>query len=141
MIMTVLLLLCSCGTRANLPPSETMPEVKTIPREEDIVSDERFQLDTEEEPSDTENVFRNQVYGVYIYEPGDEIEKRCFEISCIDGQFYLEYDGEYDYAGAELKILSMDIKNSNSNSKRIDFEGMMYPFSSFSFAGEYWGRQ
>lgn len=138
-IMTILLLLCGCGTSANLTPSETMPEVKTIPREEDAASDERLQIDMEEDSSDTEDVFRNQVCGVYIYEPGDEDEKRYFEISCIDGLFYLEYSGSYDYAGAELEILSMDIKNSNSNNERIDFEVIMYPFSGFSFSGEYWG--
>lgn len=42
----------------------------------------------------------------------------------------------YDFAGAELEILSM---KNNAEGKKIDFEVMLYPFSGFSFDGEYWG--
>lgn len=138
-IMAILLLLCGCGANTNQTPYETIPEGKAIPREENTASNECFQIDMEEDSSNVEEVFRNQVCGVYTYEPDDAEEKRYFEISHMDGQFYLEYIGQYDYAGAELEILNMDIKNSSSNSKRIDFEVMIYPFSGFSFEGEYWG--
>lgn len=138
-IMAILLLLCGCGANTNQIPYETIPEGKTIPREKNTASNECFQIDMEEDSSNVEEVFRNQVCGVYTYEPDDAEEKRYFEISHMDGQFYLEYIGQYDYAGAELEILNMDIKNSSSNSKRIDFEVMIYPFSGFSFEGEYWG--
>lgn len=101
---------------------------------------------TEHTPSQNElaavasDAFRSEVCGMYLYEqPDDELEKRCFEISCIDGKFYLEYSGEYDYGGAELEILSMARKNSIPKNKRITFEVMVYPFSGFSFDGEYWG--
>lgn len=83
------------------------------------------------------DTFRNEVCGLYFYgQPDDESEQRYFEISCIDGQFYLEYSGMYDFAGAELEILSM---KNNAEGKRIDFEVMLYPFSGFSFEGDYWG--
>lgn len=155
-IMAILLLLCGCGTSAEPKLSETLSEGKTILREKDNASDEGFRTETMPEENTTpreeetepdarsqidmaQNIFRNQICGVYLYETDDEMEKRSFEISCMDGQFYLEYNGMYDYAGAEIEILSMNIENSDSKSEKIDFEVMMYPFSGFSFEGEYWG--
>ncbi len=80
--------------------------------------------------------FENNICGIYLSDADDDTEVRKFEISSIDGRFYIEYIGEYEFAAAEIELLDAEpfVKDDE-----LRYMVMMYPFSGFSFAGDYWG--
>jgi len=72
--------------------------------------------------------------GTYVYKPNDEQEERFFEIFRVADKYYIEYIGNYDYAGAELQI------NGKENEMNcFVYSATLYAFSGFSFMGDYWG--
>lgn len=73
--------------------------------------------------------------GTYLYNSPDSQEECEFKIFRICDRYYIEYNGEYDYAGAELQINSRE-DEMNSFSYSTTF----FAFSGFSFMGEYWGK-
>jgi len=82
--------------------------------------------------------FVKNVCGYYLGDQGDtgEGELRAFEISEVDGKLYVDTIGEYDYAGAEMELLDETPYIVGDETR---YMVKMYPFSGFSFAGDYWG--
>lgn len=80
--------------------------------------------------------FDENICGTYKGEEGDGGEVRYWEISDIDGKYYLDYIGEYDYMAAEIELLD---ENPYLVGDELRYMVKVYPFSSFAFAGEYQG--
>ena len=108
--------------------------------EDDMVS--LAEITDEEESSEAESddltdSFTKNVAGCYEYKSDDPLENRVFEFRNTDGRLYFEYESECDYAGAELEIIKgSPVRGSDD----MEYQVMMYPFSSFSFGGDYWGK-
>lgn len=83
---------------------------------------------------DAVDSFCENVAGRYLYQNDDELEDRIIEFSRVDGKLYYEYQGEYDYGGAEMEIIK---ESSVKGTSDIEYRVMMYPFSGFAFAGDY----
>ncbi|MDO4189403.1 MAG: hypothetical protein Q4D29_10485, partial [Lachnospiraceae bacterium] len=80
--------------------------------------------------------FENNVCGTYKGDEGDGWEERYWDISSIDGKYYLDYIGEYDYSAAEIELL--DTKPFLVGDE-LRYMVKVYPFSGFAFGGEYQG--
>lgn len=76
----------------------------------------------------------DSLLGTYVYMPNDEVEERAFEIGRIADNYYIEYMGVYDYAAGEIEVI-----NAESDKEGITYNVVIYPYSGFSFMGEYWG--
>lgn len=88
-----------------------------------------------DDASELQELFLGLICGSYVYEEEDELERRLFEVRCVDGLYFMEYEGEYEYAGAEI-ILSEG--KAGSAEGDYCFDVILHPFSGFSLAGEYW---
>lgn len=80
--------------------------------------------------------FDRNVCGIYRDDEGSEDEIRLWDISNIDGRYYIEYIGEYDYSAAEVELLD---ENPYLCDDELRYMVKVYPFSDFSFMGEYQG--
>lgn len=80
--------------------------------------------------------FDKNVCGTYRGDEGDEWEVRYWDICNIDGRYYLEYIGEYDYTAAEIELLD---ENPYLCGDELRYMVRVYPYSDFTFAGEYQG--
>lgn len=80
--------------------------------------------------------FENNVCGIYKSEEDIDGEERYWDISCIDGRYYIEYSGEYDFAAAEVELLDT---TPFLVGEELRYMVKVYPFSGFAFGGEYQG--
>ena len=80
--------------------------------------------------------FDRNICGSYKGEEGDGWEVRYWDISNIDGKYYLDYIGEYDYMAAEIELLD---ETPYQVGDELRYMVKVYPFSGFSFGGEYQG--
>ena len=80
--------------------------------------------------------FENNVCGTFKGEEGDGWEERYWDISCIDGKYYLDYIGEYDFTAAEIELLDTVPYLVGDE---LRYMVKVYPYSGFAFAGEYQG--
>lgn len=80
--------------------------------------------------------FDQNICGTYKGEEGDGWEVRYWDISNIDGKYYLDYIGEYDYMAAEIELLD---ETPYPVGDELRYMVRVYPFSGFSFGGEYQG--
>lgn len=80
--------------------------------------------------------FESDVCGTYRGEDGDEGEERYWDISCIDGKYYLDYISDYDFTAAEIELLD---ENAFLVDDELRYMVKVYPFSTFAFCGEYQG--
>lgn len=100
---------------------------------EDTMIEISFPVFTDPYELDEVSYFESKVCGIYNCK--DE-ENTLFEISSVDGRNYIEYMNDYTYAAAEVELLDEKPIISNDN---YYFMVRMYAFSTFSFAGDYWG--
>lgn len=83
------------------------------------------------EPALTDDSFESTFCGTYVC--AGEIGDITVSLIPVDGQIYLKYESVFDYAGAEVEVLN---KTGDGSGYRVK----LYPFSGFSFAGDYWGE-
>lgn len=76
----------------------------------------------------------SSLVGSFCYDTPDEVEDTIFQIREIENNLYIEYLGPYAYAGAEIEVIAY---TEEENKTTVSVK--MYPFSTFSFMGEYWG--
>lgn len=81
--------------------------------------------------------FDRNVCGTYRGDEGDGWELRFWDICNIDGRYYLDYIGEYDYTAAEIELLD---ENPYLCGDELRYMVKIYPYSGFSFGGEYQGE-
>lgn len=80
--------------------------------------------------------FDRNVCGTYKADSEDELEVRYWDICNIDGRYYLDCIGEYDFWAAEIELLD---ENPYLAGDELRYMVKVYPFSGFSFGGEYQG--
>lgn len=80
--------------------------------------------------------FDKNVCGTYRGDEGDGWEVRFWDICNIDGRYFLDYIGEYDFSAAEIELLD---ENPYLCDDELRYMVKVYPYSGFSFAGEYQG--
>ncbi len=80
--------------------------------------------------------FENNVCGTYKGDEGDGWEVRYWDISAIDGKYYLDYIGEYDFTAAEIELLDTTPFLAGDE---LRYMVKVYPYSGFSFGGDYQG--
>lgn len=86
--------------------------------------------------ADSDSLSIDDIVGNYAYRmPEEEGGDTYFEIRQKDGKCFIEYTGPYAYAGAEMEVLK---KSPGSGTNDIEYSVKLYPFSTFSFLGEYW---
>jgi len=143
------LLLCGCGKKEEKSLAETIG--KATEKVNEKASDENTG-DNSVGDEDDSKVYEGQItakdssdgvdfsiddtlVGTYVYNPGNDQEDCNFEIFRVGDGYYIEYSGEYDYAGAELHI------NSRKDEMNcFNYNTTLYAFSGFSFMGDYWGK-
>lgn len=80
--------------------------------------------------------FENNVCGTYQSQEDDELESRYWDILSLDGKYYLDCIGEYDFTAAEIELLDTTPYLVDGE---LRYMVKVYPFSGFAFAGEYQG--
>ena len=80
--------------------------------------------------------FDKNVCGIYRSDEENELEASIWDICNIDGRYYIDYIGEYDYAAAEIELLD---ENPYLCGDELRYMVRVYPYSGFSFGGEYQG--
>ena len=80
--------------------------------------------------------FENNVCGTYKSEEDIDGEERYWNITSIDGKYYLEYIGEYEFSAAEIELLDT---TPFLVGEELRYMVKVYPFSGFAFGGEYQG--
>lgn len=80
--------------------------------------------------------FDKNICGTYKGDEGDGWEVRYWDISNVDGKYYLDYIGEYDFTAAEIELLD---ETPYLVGDELRYMVKVYPFSGFAFGGEYQG--
>lgn len=131
-ILATSVVLAGCKKENDIPSAETQINDTA----DETALPERVEAENQETEETSENPF-DCVLGKYVAmatESEDE-EEVVFEISKVFGNYYIEYMG-YGFAGAEIEFIG-ECESTDPNKKIFNVK--MYPFSGFSFAGEYWG--
>lgn len=118
--------------------AEVMEKDGSDPGEEKEKETSKDIKELQDEKADEEipiNDFDLNVCGKYVCY-NTEAKECNIEINSIDGIYYIEYSTEEDYAAAEIELLEANVSNDHV----LEFKVNMYPFSGFSFAGDYWGK-
>lgn len=141
LILSTIVILSGCEKNKNNIVSKATENGATSIQEE--MSEDIEEVETKPEKSEELKVNEAlgndnrlaSLLGTYIYMPGDDEEERIFEIGQIAEKYYIEYMGGYDYAAGEIEVVNVDPERMEG----ITYDVVIYPYSGFSFMGEYWG--
>lgn len=135
----VSLLFSGCGKKKDQSLTESIEEAvdKATETTDDVDAsgENKEQITPEGASEGVDFSIDDTLVGRYEYDADEDQGDCIFEIFRIGDGYYIEYNGECDYAGAELQI------NSRKDEMNcMNYNTTLYAFSGFSFMGEYWGK-
>ncbi len=111
-------------------------ETKLSANNEDEAVNEQITSSTDTEMTEDVLSFDENICGTFKSKENEGWEEGYWEICNIDGKYYLDFIGEYDFMAAEIELLD---EKPYLVGDELRYMVKVYPFSGFAFAGEYQG--